>query len=73
MIYYMGPSPALPGHVIGAAGPTTSYRMDAYAPLLLERGALGMIGKGARSAAVKRVSAASAAYTSPPWAARGPC
>lgn len=53
VIYYMGPSPALPGHVIGAAGPTTSYRMDAYAPLLLERGALGMIGKGARSAAVK--------------------
>lgn len=52
VIYYCGPAPAPPGRPIGAAGPTTSYRMDSYAPLLLERGVRGMIGKGARSAAV---------------------
>ena len=51
-IYYVGPSPAKPGQVIGSAGPTTSGRMDAYAPRLLSVGARGMIGKGARSAAV---------------------
>ena len=48
-IYYVGPSPARPGQVIGSAGPTTSGRMDAYAPTLLAQGARGMIGKGARS------------------------
>lgn len=48
-IYYVGPTPAPPGKVIGAAGPTTSGRMDAYAPTLLSQGARGMIGKGARS------------------------
>lgn len=48
-IYYVGPSPARPGQVIGSAGPTTSGRMDAYAPRLLAVGARGMIGKGARS------------------------
>ncbi len=52
-IYYMGPSPAKPGQVIGAAGPTTSGRMDAYAPRLMAEGLKGMIGKGARTAAVK--------------------
>ena len=52
VIYYCGPAPAPPGRPIGAAGPTTSYRMDGYAPLLLERGVRGMIGKGARSEAV---------------------
>ncbi|MBE6951267.1 MAG: Fe-S-containing hydro-lyase [Ruminococcaceae bacterium] len=51
-IYYVGPSPARPGQVIGSAGPTTSGRMDAYAPALLAQGARGMIGKGARSAEV---------------------
>ena len=51
-IYYMGPSPAAPGQVIGAAGPTTSGRMDAYTPRLLALGVLGMIGKGERSAEV---------------------
>ena len=51
-IYYVGPSPARPGQVIGSAGPTTSGRMDAYAPRLLAVGARGMIGKGARSAEV---------------------
>jgi fumarate hydratase subunit beta len=53
VIYYVGPSPAPPGKVIGAAGPTTSYRMDAYAPRLMELGLKGMIGKGKRSQEVK--------------------
>ena len=48
-IYYVGPTPAKPGQVIGSAGPTTSYRMDAYAPRLLDLGLRGMIGKGKRS------------------------
>jgi fumarate hydratase subunit beta len=48
-IYYVGPSPAQPGHVIGSAGPTSSYRMDAYTPELLALGLRGMIGKGRRS------------------------
>jgi fumarate hydratase subunit beta len=52
-IYYMGPSPARPGKVIGAAGPTTSGRMDVYSPLLMEKGLKGMIGKGLRSKTVK--------------------
>jgi len=52
-IYYMGPSPARPGRVIGSAGPTTSGRMDAYAPRLMAEGLKGMIGKGLRSQAVK--------------------
>ena len=47
-IYYVGPTPERPGEVIGSAGPTTSGRMDAYAPTLLSVGARGMIGKGAR-------------------------
>ena len=54
VIYYVGPSPAPPGRPIGAAGPTTSYRMDAYAPMLMEHGLRGMIGKGARSDEVKK-------------------
>jgi fumarate hydratase subunit beta len=49
VVYYLGPTPAAPGQVIGSAGPTTSYRMDAYAPRLLELGLRGMIGKGQRS------------------------
>lgn len=53
-IYYMGPSPAKPGQTIGAAGPTTSGRMDAYTPRLIAAGLRGMIGKGARSEAVKQ-------------------
>ena len=51
-IYYVGPTPAKPGQVIGSAGPTTSGRMDAYAPTMLSVGARGMIGKGARLPAV---------------------
>lgn len=48
-IYYMGPSPARQGHVIGSAGPTTSSRMDKYTPRLLDLGMKGMVGKGRRS------------------------
>lgn len=51
-IYYVGPSPAREGQPIGSAGPTTSYRMDAYTPALLEKGMKGMIGKGKRSSEV---------------------
>ena len=53
IIYYMGPAPAKPGDPIGSAGPTTSYRMDPYAPRLMEVGLKGMIGKGNRSAPVR--------------------
>ncbi|MGB8993473.1 MAG: Fe-S-containing hydro-lyase [Desulfobaccales bacterium] len=49
IIYYVGPSPARPGRVIGAAGPTTSYRMDSYAPTLIRLGLKAMIGKGKRA------------------------
>lgn len=49
IIYYVGPTPEKPGQVIGSAGPTTSYRMDAYTPRLLELGLKGMIGKGERN------------------------
>ena len=52
-LYYMGPSPAKPGQVIGSAGPTTSGRMDIYTPRLLAAGLRAMIGKGSRSVAVK--------------------
>lgn len=52
VIYYVGPSPAKPGEVIGSAGPTTSYRMDPFAPTMIEAGQTGMIGKGNRSKAV---------------------
>lgn len=51
-IYYVGPTPAKEGQPIGSAGPTTSYRMDAYTPTLLEKGLNGMIGKGMRSETV---------------------
>ncbi|HTG02397.1 MAG TPA: Fe-S-containing hydro-lyase [Nitrospirota bacterium] len=53
ILYYTGPTPAAPGGVIGAAGPTTSYRMDKYTPALLGLGLKGMIGKGPRSQEVK--------------------
>ncbi len=48
-IYYVGPAPASPGHAVGSAGPTTSYRMDSYTPKLLAQGLRAMIGKGLRS------------------------
>jgi len=52
VIYYVGPCPAKPGKIIGSAGPTTSGRMDAYTPILLEKGLKGMIGKGIRNKTV---------------------
>ena len=52
VIYYVGPTPAKPGQAIGSAGPTTSYRMDAYSPALIRAGETGMIGKGKRNAEV---------------------
>ncbi len=52
IIYFVGPTPAKPGEVIGSAGPTTSYRMDAYSPDLIKLGQTGMIGKGKRGAEV---------------------
>ena len=48
IIYFVGPTPAKPGQAIGSAGPTTSYRMDAYSPALIAAGQTGMIGKGKR-------------------------
>ncbi|MBR6917634.1 MAG: Fe-S-containing hydro-lyase [Clostridia bacterium] len=56
-VYYMGPSPARPGRVIGSAGPTTSSRMDKYTPALLDLGLRAMIGKGRRSEEVKEAAA----------------
>jgi len=53
LLYYVGPSPAQPGQVIGAAGPTTSYRMDAYTPRLLELGMKATLGKGSRTMEVR--------------------
>ena len=52
-VYFTGPTPARPGHPIGPAGPTTASRMDAYSPLLIERGLKGMVGKGLRSKEVR--------------------
>ena len=49
VIYFVGPTPARPGEAIGSAGPTTSYRMDAYSPTMIAQGQTGMIGKGKRS------------------------
>ncbi|MFW5998688.1 MAG: Fe-S-containing hydro-lyase [Halanaerobiaceae bacterium] len=54
VIYYVGPAPSPPGKVIGSAGPTTSYRMDTFTPLMLKNGLKGMIGKGKRSERVKK-------------------
>lgn len=57
LVYYVGPSPTKPGNVIGSAGPTTAYRMDPFAPRLMEMGMKGMIAKGKRSDAVKEAMA----------------
>ena len=54
LLYYVGPSPPRPGRAIGAAGPTTSYRMDSYTPRLLALGLAATMGKGARSAEVRQ-------------------
>lgn len=61
IIYYMGPTPAKPGYPTGSAGPTTSYRMDAFTPCLLEQGMIGMIGKGPRGQEVKDAAKAAGA------------
>ncbi len=53
IVYYVGPTPERPGHVIGSAGPTTASRMDAYTPRLLELGLKGIIGKGGRGPVVR--------------------
>lgn len=53
VLYYLGPSPARPGNVIGSAGPTTASRMDKYAPRLMDLGLTGMIAKGKRNEAVR--------------------
>ena len=74
VVYYMGPSPAKPGKVIGSAGPTTSGRMDAYAPLLMAHGLKGMIGKGLRTPEVKQaMHRRTPPSTSPPPAAPARC
>ena len=63
VIYFVGPAPAKPGQVIGSAGPTTSYRMDAYSPKLIRAGLTGMIGKGKRSQeVVETMKACGAVY-----------
>ncbi len=54
LIYYVGPSPAPPGRLVGAAGPTTSYRMDPYTPFLLAQGVVATMGKGRRGPEVKK-------------------
>ena len=61
VLYYLGPTPAKPGQVIGSAGPTTSSRMDKYTPLLLNLGLKGMIGKGKRSEDVRAAVASNKA------------
>lgn len=69
-IFYMGPSPAPPGRIVGSCGPTTSARMDRYTPKLLELGLSAMVGKGPRSS---EVTAAIAAYQAVYFAAFGGC
>ncbi len=61
-IYYVGPCPAAPGEVIGPCGPTTSGRVDAYTPMLIELGMSAMLGKGMRSAEVKAAMRGRAVY-----------
>lgn len=77
LIYYVGPTPGAPGQVLGSAGPTTSGRMDKYAPLLIAHGLAGMIGKGDRSPAVveamKRYGAVYFAATGGAGALLGKC
>ncbi len=70
VIYFVGPTPEKPGDVIGSAGPTTSYRMDAYSPLLIAQGLTGMIGKGKRG---PEVVAAMKQYGAVYFGATGGC
>lgn len=74
IIYFVGPTPAKPGQIIGSAGPTTSYRMDAYSPTLIALGQTGMIGKGKRGeAVVDAMRRYGAVYLAPsaPWRTAG--
>ena len=73
IIYYMGPSPAREGQVIGSAGPTTASRMDKYTPALLDLGLRGMIGKGKEAMPSGMRSSETERSISPPWAERAPC
>ena len=70
IIYFVGPTPAKPGQAIGSAGPTTSYRMDAYSPTLIALGQTGMIGKGKRG---PEVIAAMKEYGAVYFGATGGC
>ena len=70
VFYFVGPTPAKPGQVIGSAGPTTSYRMDAYSPALIKLGQTGMIGKGKRD---EQVIAAMKKYGAVYFGAIGGC
>lgn len=70
VIYFVGPTPERPGQIIGSAGPTTSYRMDAYSPMLIARGQTGMIGKGKRG---EEVVAAMKEHGAVYFAATGGC
>ena len=70
VFYFVGPTPAKPGQVIGSAGPTTSYRMDAYSPALIKLGQTGMIGKGKRD---ENVIAAMKEYGAVYFGAIGGC
>ncbi len=71
VIYYVGPTPARPGQVIGAAGPTTSSRMDAFSPMLYAEGLKATLGKGYRSSEVRQ--ALQQRFTCPRSAGRGRC
>ena len=70
IIYFVGPAPAKPGQAIGSAGPTTSYRMDPYSPIMIEQGLTGMIGKGKRD---DKVIAAMKQYGAVYFGAIGGC
>lgn len=70
VIYYAGPTPPPPGHVLGSCGPTTASRMDKYTPYLLEKGLRGMIGKGHRS---QTVVASCKQFSGVYFAAEGGC
>ena len=70
IIYFVGPTPAKPGQAIGSAGPTTSYRMDAYSPTLISMGLTGMVGKGKRG---EEVVAAMKEYGAVYFGAIGGC
>ena len=73
IIYFVGPTPARPGRVIGAAGPTTSARMDPFSPKLIAHGLRAMIGKGYRNEEVRQASCSTGPCTCPRSAGRAPC